>query len=732
MKKMISIICFLYLSVLTHAAEPLKYVNALEFQILGRGFQDTELPFQRLPARLKDQVRPELWLFSTHSSGMAIRFRTDSKTIGARWEVTDNTVMNHMSFTGIKGLDLYCLMDNGKWQSVNTGRPVDKITTATIVSNLKGEMREYMLYLPLYDGVKTLEIGVDSNSAIQMPQVDTPRKGRPVVAYGTSIMQGACASKPGMSYPNQLSRMLNREIINMGFSANGRLDSEVAEAITEIDNPSCYIIDCVPNCSGKELEERCEPFINILRDKHPDVPVVMIEGIIYPHSYFDTTLSGLTQAKNKVLRNVYESMKAAGVKNLYYIPATHLTGDDFETSVDGIHMTDLGFKRFTETVYPVIRQIVEPQEIRAVWIPDPNHTKALHTYDNLLKTVNLLDSLNFNMIYICTYIRSQTAWKSQVLANHSTYETPEEGYMFRPYAANYKSATSDPLQDLITEAHKRGIKVVFWFEQGFMAGHGKINTKDPLVKKNPAWRGIGNDGKPVNYNNTDFYFNSYHPAVQQFLLDLIGESLKMYPNVDGIQGDDRLPAAPRNSGYDKYTVARYKAEFSGINPPLDFNDPAWVEWRLEILNNFAKTLHQKIKEIKPDALVCFSPNPYPWCETHLMQDWPSWLRENIVDVLSVQCYRNTPEAYRSTVMEAAEYVQKNTTKHVLNPGMILKIGDQYMSEELLRTQLEINRELKTNGESQFYNEGLYNKDAQKVFKDVYSVKATVPKNLNRK
>ena len=726
MKRSITILAVLLLSVLARAEEPLKYVNALDFHILGKGFQDTELPFQRLPSRLKGQLRPELWHFSTHSSGMAIRFRTDAKTIGARWEVTDNTVMNHMSFTGIKGLDLYCLMDNGKWQSVNTGRPIDKITTATIVSNLKGEMREYMLYLPLYDGIKSLEIGVNQNAVIGMPQVDSPRKGRPIVTYGTSIMQGACASKPGMSYPNLLARKLNREIINLGFSANGRLDLEVAEAITEIDDPSCYIIDCVPNCSGKELEERCEPFINILRAKHPGVPVILIEGIIYPHSYFDMTLGGLTQSKNAILRKIYENMKAAGVKNLHYIPATDLTGDDFETSVDGIHITDLGFKRFVEAVYPVVHQVVEPQEVRAVWIPDPNHTTALHTYENVVKTVELLDSLHFNMIYICTYIRSQTAWKSQVLTDNSTYKTPEEGYMFRPYAANYKSVTGDPLRDLISEAHKRGIKVVFWFEQGFMAGHGKYDANDPLVKKNPDWKGATDDGKPVNYNNTDFYFNSYHPGVQQFLLDLVEESIRLYPDVDGIQGDDRMPAAPRNSGYDKYTVARYKAEFLGENPPRDFNDPAWVAWRLDILNDFAGILHNRVKAIKPDALVCFSPNPYPWCETHLMQDWPSWLRAGLVDILSVQCYRNTAEAYRSTVTEAMDYVKRSTAKRVLNPGMILKIGDKYMDKQLLQQQLEINRELGTNGESQFYNEGLYNKDAQQVFNEAYSVKAVVP------
>jgi len=118
---------------------------------------------------------------------------------------------------------------------------------------------------------------------------------------------------------------------------------------------------------------------------------------------------------------------------------------------------------------------------------------------------------------------------------------------------------------------------------------------NPILAKHPDWLGVGNDGMPANYNNQDYYFNSFSPKVQKYLLDLIVESIRKYPDVDGIQGDDRLPASCINSGYDKQTVKRYKKAHNGQSPPQDFKDSAWVRWRLDILNNFGVHLYKKSK-----------------------------------------------------------------------------------------------------------------------------------------
>jgi len=362
--------------------------------------------------------------------------------------------------------------------------------------------------------------------------------------------------------------------------------------------------------------------------------------------------------------------------------------------------------------------------VRAVWIPDPSHTDALTTYANVLKTVDLMSDLHLNTIFLCAWAKGKTIYPSPLLKSRSAWATIDEGYMLTESVQGYhlpiSSPTGDPLKDLIREAHKRKIKVILWFEYGFMASHGPTPGSDPLLTANPHWMSQGNDGKQSNYNKTDFYFNAYHPDVQQFMLKLIEEAMTLYPGIDGIQGDDRMPAMPGNSGYDEYTVSRYRTEHNGAKPPADFKQPDWVRWRLDILNNFGIEMYKTIKKKNPRAWVCFSPNPYPWCRDNLMQEWPVWIESGIVDLLSVQCYRNTIEAYNSTVETALQYVVEKTGKNLLNPGIILKNGIKIMPEELLTQQLETNKRLNTNGEAFFYNEGLLNSQVQEALKTNYT------------
>ena len=340
------------------ASEPdsLKYVNANELQLIGKGFTDTQSRYERLPARLEGKTRPGLWWLSKNCSGMAIRFRTNSPVIAAKWTVTGDVVMNHFAPSGIKGLDLYCFK-NKRWQFVNSARPAGKSTSAIIINHMEESDKEYMLYLPLYDGLANLEIGVKSSATIDNPRIDSPRKDKPVVFYGTSITQGGCASRAGMAYPNQLSRMLDRQIINLGFSGNGQLDLEVAEAMAGID-ASCFVIDCLPNVTVAQMEEKYARFLAIIREKNPNVPILLVETILFPHMYFDQTVYVLLQEKNKKLTEIFADQKKKGDRNISYMKADRLIGNDFESTVDGVHLTDLGFLRISQNMYPVIRKLI--------------------------------------------------------------------------------------------------------------------------------------------------------------------------------------------------------------------------------------------------------------------------------------------------------------------------------------------------------------------------------------
>jgi lysophospholipase L1-like esterase len=341
----------------TQELDSLKYFDASLFQLIGKGFADTESRYGRLPARLKEVTRIQVWNLSTNSSGLAIRFRSNSRVISAKWEVTEDVVMNHFTPTGIKGLDLYCLV-NGTWQFVNSARPSGKSSKAVIISNMTDEDREFMLYLPLYDGLSHLEIGIEAGATIGDPLVDSPRRDKPVVFYGTSITQGGCATRAGMAYPGILSRMLDRQTINLGFSGNGKLDPEIAEAMTEVD-ASCYVIDCLPNVTTQMMEEKFVDFLEIIREKKPEVPIVLVENIPYTHMAYDQEVSSLIAEKNSLLKVIWKDMRKKGDRNIHYIKGDRLIGDDLEGTVDGVHLTDLGFLRMSRILYPELRKLIK-------------------------------------------------------------------------------------------------------------------------------------------------------------------------------------------------------------------------------------------------------------------------------------------------------------------------------------------------------------------------------------
>lgn len=336
-----------------------NYVDAAQFPLYGKAVENTSERYTRLPAALEGVLRKDLWDLSRDAAGLCIRFRTDSKVIRARWNSIHCMVMNHMTPTGIRGLDLYALCEDG-WRFAGTARPSrDRHSDVKIISGMNGEMREYMLYLPLYDGVQDLEIGVDQGAVIEAPAVDFPSREKPVVMYGTSILQGGCANRAGMASSNILSRRLGREVINLGFSGNARLDYEIAEIMAAVPDPGVYVMDNVPNSSPERIHERTETFFRMLRDAHPNVPVIFVEDPLFPHMRFDADMYKEITGKNQALREEYEKLRKAGHKNIYYISSEKMIGNDGEATVDGVHFTDLGMVRYVELVEPVIRKALK-------------------------------------------------------------------------------------------------------------------------------------------------------------------------------------------------------------------------------------------------------------------------------------------------------------------------------------------------------------------------------------
>ncbi len=341
-------------------ATGVHWYDVRDLGIEGQGWHDTAAPFDRLPAKAEGVVRSAVWSLSRHSAGLCVRFVTDATTIHGRWTLTsDRLAMPHMPATGVSGLDLYVRADEGRWRWLANGRPTATTNTAQLVSGLSPGKREFLLYLPLYNGVKSVEVGVPKGSTLARGPERPPEHRKPIVVYGTSITQGGCASRPGMVHTAILGRRLERPVINLGFSGNGTMDPEMARLLAELD-PAVYVIDCLPNMSAAQVRERAEPFVRTLLRAHPKTPVLLVEDPTYTNAFALEGRRRRLAANRAALRAVYDKLIADKAGGVHYLTGDALFGDDGEATVDGTHPTDLGFLRqadaFTKALTPLTPQ----------------------------------------------------------------------------------------------------------------------------------------------------------------------------------------------------------------------------------------------------------------------------------------------------------------------------------------------------------------------------------------
>lgn len=340
-------------TVLADSQDAIQWHDVQEWGVEGRGFSDTESYFDRLPGRAKGVVRDAVWGLSRHSAGMLVRFRTDAGSIHADYGVTSaNLAMPHMPATGVSGLDLYGLDNDGHWKWIAVTRPDAQKMTLSMISGITAGMRDYAIYLPLYNGTSHLRIGVPSGATFEPV---APRTEAPIVFYGTSITHGACASRPGMPHPAILGRRLNRPVINLGFSGNGRMEAEVGRFLTEL-NPAVYVIDCLPNMTAAEVTERTVPLVQQLREAHPTVPIVLVEDRSYSNSWIIAAQKERNETSRAALKAQFQKLLDAGTKQVFYVDGESLLGNDRDDTTDGSHPSDLGFLRHADAMEPVLRE----------------------------------------------------------------------------------------------------------------------------------------------------------------------------------------------------------------------------------------------------------------------------------------------------------------------------------------------------------------------------------------
>jgi hypothetical protein len=342
----------------------ISWSDIRDFGVEGRGWTDTKSFYDRLPAKAEGVVRKPVWDLSRNSAGMCVRFVTDATEIRARWALSDSWLYQpNGTAICVSGLDLYVKTEKG-WHWLAVGIPKSQTNDVTLIKNLVPGKREYLLYLPLYNGVTSVSVGVSTNSIIQKAPAWGNGKRKPIVFYGTSILQGLSASRPGMVHSAILQREFNWPVINLGFSGNGKMEPEMADLLAELD-PSVYVIDCLPNMVAAEIKERTEPLVRKLRAAHPQTPIVLVEDRSLQNAFLVVGQMEYYHLKDRAeLKAAFDRLQEDGVKTLFYIPGEHLFGDDGEGSTDGSHPSDLGFMRQSEIFAKVLAPLLKSENER--------------------------------------------------------------------------------------------------------------------------------------------------------------------------------------------------------------------------------------------------------------------------------------------------------------------------------------------------------------------------------
>ncbi|MFT5369261.1 MAG: hypothetical protein ACI8V2_004236 [Candidatus Latescibacterota bacterium] len=332
------------------------WTDIRDLRIEGQGWADTKAPFDRLPARAEGVVRDVVWDLSRHSAGLCVKFKTDAKEIHARWTLTlDRLALSHMPASGVSGLDLYIDTPDGpRW--AGSGRPETlPDVEAALVSGMSEGEKSCTVYLPLYNGVSNVEIGVPEGASIVATERAPDRKT--VLFYGTSITHGASASRTGTCHVARVGRTLNCETLNLGFAGQGMMEPEVADFLAEL-NPDVYVVDCLPNMTGEIVTERAAHLVTTLRAKHPDTPILLVEDRSYADAWFVVSRQVRNETSRKAFQDVHAGLMADGVSGISYLEGAKLLGADGDDTVDGSHPTDLGFKRQADRFVEEIRHIL--------------------------------------------------------------------------------------------------------------------------------------------------------------------------------------------------------------------------------------------------------------------------------------------------------------------------------------------------------------------------------------
>jgi len=316
----------------------------LQGQLWGEEVKDR---FDRLPASHESKMRKEVWELSQNPAGVYLDFYTTADSIVLNYKYKGKESLKNMTSIGVSGMDLYVFTKNKRWVWAQGKYASFKKDDMSIVfSALKAEqVNKYRLYFPLYNSIYDVKIGLNKNA--ELKQVSNTLK--PIIVYGTSIAQGASASRAGLAWTSILGRKLEVPIVNLGFSGNGRLEKEVVDLIA-LQKASIYIIDCLPNLvafTDEEVYQRLLYTWTTLRSKSPKTPIIFTEHADATIDLLNNSSQLEYQRVNKNFRKFIAENISLKDKNVHVVTAEAI-GLGIDDTIDGVHPSDLGMKKYAE------------------------------------------------------------------------------------------------------------------------------------------------------------------------------------------------------------------------------------------------------------------------------------------------------------------------------------------------------------------------------------------------
>jgi uncharacterized lipoprotein YddW (UPF0748 family) len=354
-----------------------------------------------------------------------------------------------------------------------------------------------------------------------------------------------------------------------------------------------------------------------------------------------------------------------------------------------------------------ICQVDSTREIRGVWLTNID-SDVLFEQDKTKEAIALLAKANFNTLYPTVWNWGYTLYPSEIAKSLTGLSLdPTEGLQGR-----------DILAEMVELGHKQEMRVIPWFEFGFMAP-----ADSELAKRHPEWLTARQDGSTIWWEGNvhqRVWLNPLRSDVQQFMTDLIVEIVSNY-DIDGLQLDDHF-GYPSELGYDDYTVKLYQKEHQGKLPPQDPQDPDWVSWRADKITDYVETLFHEIKQHNPNAIVSVSPNPQDFSFNSFLLDWHRWERKGLIEELVVQLYRDDNDSF---INELEQPEIQTAREHIpVGIGILSGLKGRPIPWQRISQQVKIAREHKFAGISFFFYESLWN-----LTKESPAIRQAALKNL---